>query len=222
MNRNNLATQASNHITDSTAKSSKLAFPVTVFLISLTLPFIFQLGDIRLSVYRIILLPLILPLLFFWVSGGAGRIRVADIALLLLCLWGTISFSIVHGVQTGVETGGIMFIETIGPYLLARCYIRDAFTFRKMVVLLFLIVLTLMPFAFIEAVIGRNILLEFMDGIWPSYHRVAKNPRWGLQRVQATFEHPILFGVFCGSAIGLTHMVLGYGQNFSQKTFDGL
>ena len=34
--------------------------------------------------------------------------------------------------------------------------------------------------------------------------------RAGLRRAQVVFEHPILFGICAGSALALTHMVLGH------------
>ncbi|MGX0978380.1 hypothetical protein ACSSVY_004120 [Roseovarius sp. MBR-51] len=204
------AASAPNH------KAQWLRLIVPLLLISLILPFIINIGSLRLSVYRVILIIAFVPVTFAWLSGRAGRIRVADIAMILLCSWATVSFIAIHG-PDGVQAGGIMFIETVGPYLVARVYIRTASDFRAMVKVLFLIVLFLLPFAIIEALTGQNLLLEIMDSIWNSYSRVAKDPRWGLQRVQATFEHPILFGVFCSSVIALTYLVLGYERSSFQR-----
>ncbi|MEM9012544.1 MAG: hypothetical protein AAGE18_15055 [Pseudomonadota bacterium] len=200
----------------------RLAKPVLFFLITLIIPFIISLGPLRLSVYRIILLVMIVPMLVAWLSGKAGRIRLPDIFFLLLCAWAALSFAIVHGPQVAIEGGGIFFIETMGAYLLARCYIRTAEDFRKMTIVLFSIVLFLLPFAIVEAVTGRNVLLDFFDSVMRSYGRVMKDPRWGLNRVQATFEHPILFGVFCGSAIALAYMVVGYGRSFFARAWRAL
>lgn len=194
----------------------QLPLIVPVLLVSLILPFILYLGPLRLSVYRVILIIAFVPAMLAWLSGQVGRIRMADIALVLLCSWGSISFVVVHG-ATGIQAGGMLFIETLGPYLVARVYIRSAAAFRAMVKVLFLIVLFLLPFAVIEAFTGRDLLLDSLDKIWNSYPRVAKDPRWGLQRVQATFEHPILYGVFCGSIVALTYVVLGRGWSFLRR-----
>ncbi len=186
-------------------------------MVGLVIPFIFMVGDLRLSVYRIVLLVMVVPLLFLWLSGRAGRIRVADIALLLLCAWTVLSLAVVHGSATAIKTGGSFFYETMGAYLLARCYIRTADDFFRMSRLLFFIVISFTPFAIIEAFTERNILLQFYNSIWPSYYIFSKDPRWGLQRVQAVFEHQILFGVFCGSALALTYMVLGHGKSWLRR-----
>ncbi|MFZ7094179.1 hypothetical protein [Primorskyibacter sp. 2E233] len=199
-----------------------LALPVVFFLISLILPFVLPLGGLRLSVYRIVLIIMTIPLLVMWLRGQAGTKRLADFALLLLCIWMTLSVAVVDSPQRALEAGGIFFCETFGAFLMGRCLVRSEKNFHRVALILFAIVMFLMPFAIIEAITGRNVILEFMSKIWPSYSRVAKNPRWGLDRVQGTFEHPILFGVFCGSAIGLAYMVLGYGKSFFRRIMLGL
>ncbi len=199
-----------------------LAIPVVIFLIGLIIPFIIPVGGLRLSVYRIVLLVMTVPLLVMWLRGSAGPKRVADFAFLLLCLWMCISLAVVDSAQTALEAGGIFFCETFGAFMLGRCFVRTEANFRRVTLILFWIVMFLMPFALIEALTGRNLILEIMDDIWSSYGRIAKNPRWGLDRVQATFEHPILFGVFCGSVIGLAYMVLGYGKSFLRRIALGL
>ena len=140
----------------------KLHWVVPLLLMSLILPFIINIGSVRLSVYRIVLTIAFLPATYAWINGRAGRIRVADIALLLLCIWATVSFVVIHGLD-GVQAGGIMFIETFGAYLVARVYIRNSSDFRAMVKVLFLIVLFFLPFAIIETLTGQNLLLEIMD-----------------------------------------------------------
>lgn len=196
--------------------ATRSTWVVPILLVSLIIPFIINIGPVRLSVYRIVLIFAFFPTVVAWIKGRAGPIRMADIALLLLCIWSTISFVVVHGAE-GIQAGGIKFLETFGAYLVARVYIRTAAEFRAMVKVLCLIVLFFLPFSIIEAVTGQNLLLTAMDNIWNSYHRVAKDPRLGLQRVQATFEHPILFGVFCSSAIALSYLVLGYGKSTFRK-----
>lgn len=199
------------------ASSGQLPLPVTVFMVGLVIPFIFMVGDLRLSVYRIVLVVMIVPLLFFWLSGRAGRIRVVDLALLALCGWTALSLAVIDGSAAAIKTGGIFFCETMGAYLLARCLIRTSDDFFRMARLLFILVVFLSPFAIIEATTQRNILLEFFNKVWPSYYIFSKDPRWGLQRVQAVFEHQILFGVFCGSALALTYMVLGHGKRLLRR-----
>ncbi|MCI2401177.1 hypothetical protein [Aliiroseovarius subalbicans] len=190
-----------------------------MLLVSLIFPFIIFVGPLRLSVYRLVLLIFFFPVVFTWLRGGAGRIRLADLALLFFCAWSTLSYAVIHGTAVSIERGGIVLVETMGAYLLARCYIRNADSFLLMVRVLFWIIAILLPFAAFEALTGQNLLLKFFDAIYPSYRDVYKEPRWGMRRVQGPFEHPILFGVFCGSAVGLVHLVLGYEKAFVSRVF---
>ena len=193
-----------------------LALPVLAFLIALAVPLMVNVGGLRLSPYRIVLLLTMPMLLARWLGGHAGRARTADITLFLLCFWAFLSFVVVHGQSVGIEAGGILFVETMGAYLLGRCLVRSADEFRNVVKVLFWIVLFFLPFAAIEAITGWNVILDVSQPLG-AYPDLSKEPRWGLERVQASFEHPILFGVFCGAVIGPTHVVLGYDQPFFRR-----
>ena len=72
-----------------------------------------------------------------------------------------------------------MFIETLGPYLLARCYIRDADDFYNVIQLLFRIVVLLLPFAIFEFVTGQNILRELFAAILPTLSDGRCRRDWG-------------------------------------------
>ncbi len=183
---------------------------VIAFLAGLVIPWVIMLGPVRLSVYRIVLMASILPCLGLWLSGGAGRIRLADIAVLTYCLWGAVCLAENHGIGTAFNSGGILFLETAGSYMLGRSLIRDADDFRKMVLLLFWIIIFLLPFGLIELLTATEPLLQIFGLVLPTTDPMTMEPRWGLERVQGPFDHPILFGVTCGSALALTQMVLGY------------
>ncbi len=197
----------------------KLPIPAALLLLSLVFPFLVQVGPLLMSVNRLVLLVMVIPCFFMWLSGRAGPIRTADIALMLMWLWITISFLVNHDLMMTIEASGIRFIETLGAYLLARCYIRDAESFHAMVSLLFMIIVAMLPFAIYESLTGHNILLDVANSIWFSGHDAVKQPRWGLDRVEGVLVHPILFGVFCGVAISLVYYVLGYGASFFKRVF---
>src|SRR6266446_4284100 len=132
------------------AKRKGVHWPVALFLIALVIPWVFYFGWLRLSIYRLVLLLMFLPCLVMWIAGKAGRIRIADIALLLYSFWVTLSLVVIHGWESSVQSVGIVLLETIGPYLLARCYVRDAEDFHNVVQLLFRIVVALLPLAILE------------------------------------------------------------------------
>lgn len=199
--------------------AAKLPWPVVMFMIALVIPWFIYVGSLRLSPYRIVLIITIVPCLRRLIGGQAGPLRLPDIAILLYCLWAVICLAVVHGVNTGIQSGGIVFVESLGGYLLARVYIRTAEDFHNMVWLLFKIVVFLLPFGILEMVSGQKPWLQLFGAVLPVIEATQMDPRWGLARVQGPFDHPILFGVCCGSILAMTYMVLGYGQSFARKSF---
>lgn len=185
---------------------------VVLFLISLIIPSIIQVGPIRLSAYRTVLLVTTLPCLYLWITGRAGRIRFADICILMLWAWGALSYVVIHGFGATIETNGVAFIETVGAYFLARCFIRTPEAFYATIRSMFWVIMFLLPFAFYETVTSEPLILELFQLFSETTDDNAKEPRLGLTRVQGPFEHEILFGVFCGSILAMVHLVLGYGE----------
>ncbi|WP_299359633.1 hypothetical protein [uncultured Paracoccus sp.] len=157
-----------------------------------------------------VLLVMLLPCLGRWVSGRAGLVRGADIAVLLFCLWYGVSFAATEGLSAAVEPAGINMIEVAGAYFLARCYIRNHDDFCRMIHSLFMIMLVLLPFAVVESFTGRNIIAEFFGQFLNADAAVTGGgTRWGLRRANSVFDHPIMFGVAAATLLPLAHLVLG-------------
>ena len=201
------------------AQRKKTYWPVVLFLTALLVPWAIFIGELRLSIYRFVLLVMIVPCLVMWMTGKAGRIKTVDIMLLLFSFWSTLSLIVIHGLNLVIQTAGIGFVETVGPYMLARCYIRDADDFYNVIRLLFRIVLFLLPFAIVELVTGYDIWRALFSAIWPVKIEAQMPGRSGLARVQMGFDHPILFGMFVASILAPVHLVLGYQKNFFQRCF---
>ncbi|MBE7184179.1 MAG: O-antigen ligase domain-containing protein [Methylobacterium mesophilicum] len=194
------------------AAKSRLPLPILLFLISLQLPWTFNIGSFGLAPYRLVLL-VMLPVCFFrWLSGKAGPMRVADLTLLAFCTWCSMALFAVYGTDDAIQPSGMVFIETMGGYLLGRCYVRSADDFRAVVRFLFTLTILILPFALVETLTGRNLLLELLGRILPAYQPADMPSRWGLARVQANALHPIHFGVMIGCTFALTHLVLGFGE----------
>ena len=213
-----IGTVADEHVEARPAEREKSpSILIVVFILSLALPFTFFFGPLRLSPYRMLLITLFVPCVFAWLSGACGKIRSPDIYILFYCLWAAVAMLINHGTAFAVEPAGILLIETFGTYLLARWLIRDARSFLRMVRVLVGLITFIIPFALYEALTGTALLLEIFRKIYTSHLNEYMDPRWGLDRVQGTFAHPILFGVFCSSGFSLSIYVLGYGKNFFQQ-----
>lgn len=200
-------------------KSSAL---VPLFVFSLALPIFFYVGPTRMSPYRLVLLVMFVPCLVAWLSGSLGRIRWADILMLLTALWGGMILLWMHGTDKGLQSGGIFVIETFGAFLIGRRCIRNVFAFKKMVKALVIVVIGLLPFAIYENVMNYPIVIEIFGKIFLVYDVVEDELRLGLRRAQGPFEHFILFGVVSSSAFALAFYVFGLGARFRGTIASGL
>lgn len=208
-------------VREARAGRSSLPLPVAFLLLGLVVPFFIYIGPLRLTPYRILLLAMFLPCVFLWISGRAGRIRLADICVVVICVWSSLSFSVLHGTDT-IEASGMLFIEILGPYLMGRCFIRTPEQFLAMARFLLGLVLILLPLGIYENVTGQDLVLRVLRLVGPVPTEVSMEPRMGFDRAQGPFDHPILLGVFCGSTVGLTYYVIGYGHSMQRRLRDVL
>lgn len=193
----------------------------TIFIVSLVVPLMFNLGPFRLSTYRFSLLILFLPVLLMLVRGRAGRLHLCDFSVFFFAIWMALS-EFYHRGGEGIESIGITTLETLGAYLIGRTVIRSPETFRKASMFLFATSMTLLPFAIYETLTGHNITLQFWSAIGQTNPDVPKEARLGLDRVQGPFDHPILFGVFYTPVIGLAYYVAFYEKSAVTKFMIGL
>lgn len=179
---------------------------VPLFMVSLAIPIYVPIGPVLLMPHRIVLLLLFVPFfLRLFVNGQAGRVLVADWLLFGSACWAALALLVNHGFAV-VEAAGIHMIEFFGAYMLARVAIRSSEDFRRMVWVLFVMLMVLLPFVVAESVLHRNILLEIIPGT--GFGAAMLEPRLGLRRAHAIFAHPILLGVFVSTAFGLFWYVL--------------
>lgn len=183
-------------------------FFIALFFVALLLPYSFSIGSIRLSPTRLYLLVALVPCLALWLSGHAGRKHSFDFYMILYALWAAVSLGLNDGFFESLESMGIVIIETLGAYFLARCTIINEASFRRFAKIYFSIVLVLLPFAMVESITGRPILIELARKLGPSIGVGDTGVRLGLRRAQVLFEHPILFGMFSGSSLSLAFYAL--------------
>jgi hypothetical protein len=196
-----------------------LAWTPFLLLALVPVPSSLAAGSVEMPLYRMVLLVAIVPGLVAWARGEMGEKRLADFALIAFCSWCTISLVVVHGPLFAVQPAGVIFLETLGAYMIGRRFVRGADDFYGVARLLYILVMCLLPFAIFETVTGRNMFRETFAMLLPTYPDVTMEPRWGLRRVQSGFNHPILFGVYTGCILGLVHCVLGYGETGFRRLF---
>lgn len=189
---------------------------VVLFLVGLSVPWIIPLGPLHLTIYALVLLTFLLPCLWKWIRGAPGGISLPEFGLFFYCIWAGIALLAAHGF-VAIQTVGILFIETMGAYLLARCFIRDAADFRGMVLVVTTVVLVLSPFAIYEWITGGKPILWALSAVFPTVEVTMMAPRWGFWRVQGPFSHSIEFGLFCTSILAMTHLAWGHNRSLSSR-----
>ncbi len=191
-----------------------------LFLVTLIIPVLFQLGPIRLTPYRILLLATFFPALFTLFSGRAGPVRGFDLWLIFSIIWACLALFYNHGIENMLETAGIYFVETLGCYLIARVYITNSAKFAAVCRIFLLIVMALFPFALYEAMTGRPILIEMAHKVGGSFLILNQQPRLGMERAQVVFDHSILYGAFVAALFGPIHYVLNDGKGMVRRAFN--
>ncbi|GHF06513.1 hypothetical protein GCM10016455_29610 [Aliiroseovarius zhejiangensis] len=188
----------------------------TVFLISLLLPMRIRLGPLLLFPYRLWLLLLFIPLLIALLRGKAGPVAFVDWCFFGAAIWAVVSLLANHPLGVIIEPAGAHTIEFLGAYLLGRITIRSAEDFHRMVRIFFMIVLVLLPFALLEGLLHRPVLLQLIgqNGV-----AVDIGTRMGLRRAQTAFEHPILFGSFVSAGLGLVWYSYAYNRSAMRRLF---
>ena len=173
---------------------------ITYFLVTI-LPISKEVAGLLLSPLRIMLLILFIPYMFKIYSGKLGGNTIVDKLMMAHAFWIFVALIAVHGTSR-IAFAGITMVELVGGYFLGRVLVRDAASYKYMVKLIIFVMIFLLPFALIELKTGRLVIPEILDKAFDTIHRgYSAYGRWGLERVYAVFEHPILFGLFCSVAL---------------------
>lgn len=196
------------------AARRKTLLPAYLFILSILIPVGINIGPVYLLPYRIWLLVAFVPLLMKLLSGSSGKVLAIDILLFLSALWVAPAMLLNHPLGEAVEPIGAYMLEFFGAYLVGRVSIRNAEDFQRLVKFLYVVLLILLPFAVMEAVTHKALILDLI----PRSHEVVDaGVRLGLRRVQAVFSHPIHYGVFVAGLLGLVWYVLAPKAEIGRK-----
>ena len=176
--------------------SANLAWQIKLFVLSMLVPteMGFSVGSFRLSASRVILILFFVPCFFKLFNGQLGKVVLVDKLFVFYGGWIILAISVHHGLSVGLESGGILLIESLGAYLLGRCYLTGRDSYRAFVNFMFLVLVVLSFVTVLEALTGFNL-------IRPGVNHIGR--RLGLLRAFGPFDHAILYGVFCGSLFSL-------------------
>ena len=186
----------------------KLPVVVALFLFAVVVPVSFNAGPLVMSSLRLLLLVLTVPLMMRIWAGQYGRVLLADIVFPLHVLWAAIALA-ANNPDRVVEQVGSIGLEFLGGYAVGRAFILSPGTFLALARALALIVCLLLPFALFELLTARALLPELIGKlpVVSSVRVIDPELRMGLDRVQAVFDHPIHWGLFCSVAFSLCFVV---------------
>ena len=166
-----------------------LPLPVAIFLASLLLPpeLSVEIGSLRLSGYRVVLLVMFLPCLYRLLTDPAKKTNAADYLMFATTILSLASLLANHDFVYMIETGGMLAAEMLGAYLLARVYIRSLDEFEAAGKMFILLIVALLVFAIPETITGQHYL-------------------------RGPIDHPILFGVFCAIGLSYAYYIVASGS----------
>ena len=200
----------------------KLPRPILLYLLTVVLPIGFKAGPLYMTTLRMFLIAMIVPLTVRLLSGAYGKLIATDFLFVAHIAWGAVAINVNNPDQV-VQQMGSVGVEFLGAYILGRAYIRTPETFMALSRTLIVMVLVMLPFAIHETLTGRPLIVEYLRKI-PSMSTVpiiTIEKRMGLERVQASFAHPIHYGLFCSVAFSLCFVALRGTMSSARRVVTG-
>lgn len=178
------------------AKVAMVGFVATLFM-----PTIYAVGPINLSPALLYLLIGFPVLLGIWAAGRAGPRLATDLLVLAFALWAAATRLILLDMNSALEPGGVVLLQSAGGYLVGRVLVRNSAMTRLAFGSALAAVMLMLPFLLWEAATGTKPLLAAASVFGRTLAATPMEPRWGFHRAQGVFEHPILLGIFCATLV---------------------
>lgn len=181
---------------------------VLLFLIGVVLserPAIDLLG-IHLTPIKILLLVFFLPAVIAILKQQDLKLQIFDWLVVFTAAWFVVALFVNNGPGRALEYGGLKALEALGGYLIARAYVRTPVQFGRTVRWYIWLVAIVGVLAIPEALFDWRMFAFLDTGATYQVALPAEEDnyiRLGLHRAAVTFDHPILYGVFCSTAFGL-------------------
>jgi hypothetical protein len=196
-----------------------LPWPVTALVFALAMPTetSIYIGSLRLSPYRVILIITLFPALSRLFSNRVGAPHAVDALMIGHSAWVLLTFFVNEGLGQGIESGGIYIVESLGAYLVGRCWIRTRRDFEAFCRVVIFMVVSMLALTIPESLTGFHFMREAFRALLGGAALPYIEPRLGLTRAFGSFDHPILYGTFCATTLAAAYYVVcqartGYKQ----------
>lgn len=182
----------------------KLALVAMIAMIS---PIWLDVAGVLLAPTRLLFvtcLPVLLVMLFM---GKFGKVVLTDYLMLFYSFWMYLSIALFN-TDVVLVFGTLQMSLVLGGYLIGRASIRTLGDWQAMARLFGIIVVCMAPLAVHEAITAAFLIPDFIASL-PGFSSVTDVTdkgyprRFGLDRAQVVFGHPIHFGLYCAMPISL-------------------
>lgn len=190
-------------------------WPIVIMLYAILLPreFRIEIANLVFFADRVVALAM-LPFLLRAIFGGALRLRVPDMIILLAAGWMVLSMMQNYGFAAGLERGGALALDATVGYFLARVCIRNVTDLQRVMILVSPGLLAAGLSMAVESLTARRIIQPIAEAIFgrlPIYlsgeavgfAEVRNEFRLGLMRAAGPFPHSILGGLFLASMLSM-------------------
>jgi len=193
---------------------------IALFFVVLFVPGSFYVG-VRMTPFRLYLILMALPMVLRFRADPTVRITLVDVLVFLAIAWRSLALLVNHQASE-ILNAGASFIELFFAYLLGRVFVRSAEDYRFFFRCFLVLLVALLPFALLELVTYTRVLRRVFGIFLAQPVEVISGPaiRFGLMRVQASFDHAVLFGLIC--SIGFANLFYIYhGKFFRRMSYTG-
>ncbi|MEP1595126.1 MAG: hypothetical protein ABJK20_11150, partial [Halieaceae bacterium] len=191
---------------------SKATVPMlaALFYLALIMPpeFSVTVAGLRLSLYRVLLLVMTIPLLVRLVQNTRQPPHIVDYLIMAHAFWVVLALTVYGGIAAGIESGGIYVVESLGAYLLGRLTITSAAEHRALLYFMVSVLGVMFMITLPESLTGTHFIREAARAVMGGPGLPVIEARMGLDRAFGSFDHPILYGVFAASTFAATYYVL--------------
>lgn len=179
----------------------KIPTIVFIYFIAVLLPveISFYLGRIYVTPVRLALIFLMIPTIYLFLRDI--RKHPNDLFVLGVTIWVCMAYFYRRGFG-GLEAIGQSILEILVAYLAARMFVSSG-QIKRFVIVIGLIIAVFAILAIPEALFQSRFLHDIPRQITGIYYYISDDTRLNMLRAASTFEHPILFGLFCATFMSL-------------------
>lgn len=149
--------------------------------------------------------------MFSWLNAKRSHlddVKMLDAIAIFHCVWVILAIFYHHGFGRAMESGGIYALEFLPVYAFGRYVAMRPERLSYFTKLMFFAAMVMAPIAYLESFTGFNLPNKLLNMIGFHAQPAPSEPRFGLNRASATMPHPILYGLFASSVLGLSCFVL--------------